>query len=117
MANLRSLGVDFEHWCFGCGRQNPAGLRLDVEADGDRITARHTVTRAHQSYDGTVHGGIISALLDEAMGWAVFIRGGWGVTARMTVTFRAPAPLDEELVVSGWVERDRGRGIETKGRV
>ncbi|HET8568568.1 MAG TPA: PaaI family thioesterase, partial [Candidatus Limnocylindria bacterium] len=97
--------------------QNPAGLRLDVEADGDRITARHTVTRAHQSYDGTVHGGIITALLDEVMGWAVFIKGDWGVTARMSVTFRAPVPLGEELVATGWIERDRGRGLETKGEL
>ena len=59
----------------------------------------------------------MTALLDETMGWAIFHQGIWGVTAKIAVTFKRPVPIGEELIVSGEVARDRGRGIETKGTV
>jgi len=117
VARLLDLGVDFEHWCFACGRLNPSGLRLDFEVSTDRATARYTGLQRHQGYDGTLHGGVVTALLDETMGWAIFHQGVWGVTAKLNVTFKRPVPVGEELVVTGEVLRDRGRGIETKGAV
>ena len=42
MARLSKLGVDFEHWCFACGRLNPSGLHLDFDVATDRATARYT---------------------------------------------------------------------------
>ncbi len=117
MPNLRELGVSFEHWCFACGRQNPTGLHLDFDVAKDRATARYTGLPRHQGYDGYLHGGVVTALLDETMGWAFFQRGIWGVTARLTVTFRSPVVLGDELLVSGWIARERSRAIETKGRL
>jgi len=117
MASLLDLGVDFEHWCFACGRLNPSGLQLDFHVSTNSATARYTGLQRHQGYDGTLHGGVVTALLDETMGWAIFHQGIWGVTAKLTVTFKRPVPVGEELIVSGEVVRDRGRGIETKGTV
>ena len=117
MARLSELGIDFEHWCFACGRLNEAGLHLDFDVSRDRAETRFTPRRRHQGYDGTVHGGIVTALLDDTMGWAIFHQGIWGVTAKLNVTFKRPVPVGEELVVIGTVLRDRGRGIETAGTV
>ncbi|MGH2499141.1 MAG: PaaI family thioesterase [Candidatus Limnocylindria bacterium] len=115
MARLGELGVDFDHWCFACGRRNPAGLQLDFDVSANRATARYTGLQRHQGYDGMLHGGVVAALLDETMGWAIFHQGIWGVTARLATTFRAPVPVGEELVVSAEVARDRGRAIELHG--
>ena len=117
MARLLDLGIDFDHWCFACGRLNPTGLQLDFDVSKDRATARYTGAQRHQGYEGTLHGGVVTALLDETMGWAIFHQGVWGVTAKLTVTFKRPVPVGEELVVIGEVVRDRGRGIETRGTV
>ena len=117
MARLLDLGIDFEHWCFACGRLNPSGLQLDFDVSKDRATARYTGLQRHQGYEGALHGGVVTALLDETMGWAIFHQGVWGVTAKLSVTFKRPVPVGEELIVSGEVVRDRGRGIETKGAV
>jgi uncharacterized protein (TIGR00369 family) len=117
VARLRDLGVDFEHWCFACGRLNPSGLQLDFDVSTNSATARYTALQRHQGYDGTVHGGVVTALLDETMGWAIFHQGIWGVTAKLEVTFKRPVPVGEEVVVRGELVRERGRTIETRGAV
>ncbi len=117
MARLSELGVDFEHWCFACGRLNESGLHLDFEVSRGRAETTCVTERRHQGYDGTVHGGIVTALLDETMGWAIFHQGIWGVTARLEVAFRKPVAVGEELRVVGEVVRERSRSIETHGTV
>lgn len=117
MARLSELGIDFEHWCFACGRLNEAGLHLDFDVSRDRAETSFTPERRHEGYDGTVHGGIVGALLDETMGWAIFHQGIWGVTARLSVAFRQPVHVGEELRVVGEVARRRSRAIETRGSV
>src|SRR2546430_12739910 len=117
MAKLSDLGVDFQHWCFACGQLNPGGLRLDFEVSRDRAEARYTALQRHQGYRGLLHGGVVTALLDEARGWAIFRQGIWGVTAKISVSFRQPVPIGEDLRVVGEIARDRGRVSGTHGTV
>jgi uncharacterized protein (TIGR00369 family) len=117
MARLADLGIDFDHWCFACGRANPYGLHLDFTVARDRAATRFVAGREHTGYDGAVHGGIVSALLDETMGWAIFHQGIWGVTGKLAVTFRKPVPVGEELAVTGIVTKATRRAIETHGEV
>jgi uncharacterized protein (TIGR00369 family) len=117
MARLSELGVDFEHWCFACGRLNENGLHLDFDVSRGRAMTTFVPERRHQGYDGTVHGGIVAALLDETMGWAIFHEGVWGVTARLNVAFRQPVAVGDELRIVGEVVRERSRSIETHGTV
>ena len=51
------------------------------------------------------------------MGWAVYGRGNWALTAKLSMRFRAKVPLGEPLTVSGWVTRDRGRFLELRAEV
>ena len=117
MARLAELGIDFDHWCFACGRANPQGLHLDIEVARDRAEARFVAKREHTGYDGAVHGGIVTALLDETMGWTIFQQGIWAVTGRLTVAFRKPVPVGQELRVTGAVVKQTRRAVETKGEV
>lgn len=117
MARLADLGIDFDHWCFACGRMNPSGLHLDFSVSRDRAAARFIARREHSGFDDTVHGGIVTTLIDEAMGWAIFHKGVWGVTGKLTMTFRRPVPIGEELDVTAAITKETRRAIETHGEL
>lgn len=107
-----------DHHCFGCGNQNPAGLRLRFRPLGDGgVWATLTPTRDHEGYMGMTHGGILSTVLDEAMSWAVTHAGDLGVTARMTLTFRKPVRLGQEIRVLAWVVGRKARAVDTRAEV
>ncbi len=102
--------------CYVCGKKNPAGLAVDFDIDRETrsISARFIPADTHQGYEGIVHGGILSALLDEAMAKLAFSLGIPAVTAEMTVKFKSPATPGEELSVSGRLTHETHRLIEAE---
>jgi len=58
---------------------------------------------------GFAHGGIIALLLDEAMGKISKLTEELAVTAELSVEYRMPVPLTEEILVEGWQESEKGR--------
>lgn len=103
---------DLSRWCYACGDLNPIGLHVRFRMEGEWAVASFVARREHQGYPGFVHGGVVSALLDEAMGWATYGRDVWALTGRMEMRFRAVVPIDEEIEVRGRIRRDRGRTLE-----
>lgn len=97
--------------CYVCGRENPAGLKVDFEINTDTktIRARFQTLPEHQGYEGVVHGGILSALLDEAMAKLAFALGLPAVTAEITVKFRSPVTPGEVLFVFGSITKEARR--------
>ena len=53
------------------------------------------------------HGGIVSLMLDEAVGWAAWHAGHPGVTGRLAVSLRRPLKLGERVRIVGKVESVR----------
>ncbi|MBQ9364759.1 MAG: PaaI family thioesterase [Schwartzia sp.] len=106
-----------DNYCFACGRDNPFGLHLKFEIEGDKFIARKTLTREFQSFTGVAHGGIVTTLLDEAMGGYLVALGKKGFTARIEVRYRHPTPIGEELTITGWQESTRGHFVNMKAAV
>lgn len=109
--------TEVEHYCFGCGSQNPYGLKLRFRRSEGGIWADFTPLKFHEGYLGMTHGGILSTVADETMSWAVTDSGEIAVTARMTMTFRRPARVGETLRSIGRVVTNRGRAIDTEARI
>lgn len=108
---------DRNDWCFACGKLNPIGLKMEFfESDGKYIS-KFTPGPEHQSYESVLHGGLISTMLDEVMGRYHCVRGIKAVTARLETRFRNPTPVGQELTISGWVVKERGKLIEMAGSV
>ena len=109
-------GVPFDDGnCFACGPANPIGMHLHFErGDGDEVRARAELAPEYQGWRGIAHGGIVMALLDEAMAYAAGFAGHRGVTANATVRFRKPVPLEVPVEVRGRVtwQRRNVLGVE-----
>lgn len=103
--------------CFACGRENPISLRLDFRADAERAVAEFTPDSLHQGYDGIMHGGLVTTLLDEAMAKAVGFQGIEAVSAEIKVRFRDSVPINEKVVISGLVKKRRGKVIFTEAYI
>lgn len=117
MAREELVNIATDHGCFGCGEQNPIGLRLKFHRVDGAVQAEFAPKPVHEGYAAMMHGGIVSTLLDEAMSWAVIDHGHLAVTAKMEVEFKRPVPVTEPLVVIGRVARDRRRLVEASGEL
>jgi uncharacterized protein (TIGR00369 family) len=95
--------------CFICGPDNPEGMGLDWYASEGRIHSTVTFTEAHQGPRNHAHGGAAAAVLDEAMGAAVWKAGHQVLAANLNVDFRRPVPLGSEVRVEAWMEGVSGR--------
>jgi uncharacterized protein (TIGR00369 family) len=103
--------------CFGCGTGNPIGLKLCFDYSDGTVVTEFTPSEVHQGWPGFVHGGILFTLLDEAMGYTFYPKGVNGITAKVEVRFRRPAPIGEALVVCAAVTRETSRLIESKATI
>lgn len=112
-----SSASDLARLCYGCGRDNVRGLGLRFRVEDGRAVAEFTPEQFLQGFPGYMHGGGIATVLDEAMGWAAYAAGVWAMTAKFTMRFRRPAPLQQQVRVSGWLTRDRGRFLELRAEM
>ena len=106
-----------EGFCFGCGCNNPIGLKLKFAKDSDTVKTEYTPPRDFQGWPGLLHGGILACLLDEAMSHAAYTTGNTCLTASITIRQRQPIKVETPLIVTARVTRHRNRLIETEGQV
>jgi acyl-coenzyme A thioesterase PaaI-like protein len=91
--------------CFGCGQANLFGLQLELERrDDGTVQGRFFVKQDHQGPPGFAHGGILGAALDDAMALASGEGPESGLTARVEIDYRTPAPVGEFLLLEAAVE-------------
>lgn len=111
--------LPYSHWCYVCGKDNPLGFRIVFSADsGGRVRARYTPEEHRQGYLGVIHGGVLSTLLDETMGWAPALRTRrLYVTGELRVRYLNPFPIGRTMLVEGWVESLSRRMAVTGGEV
>jgi uncharacterized protein (TIGR00369 family) len=113
-----SLNDDTDYGlCFACGPRNTAGLHLMFVQDGDTVTTAFRGREEHQGFPGHVHGGVISALLDEVMSRVPLLDGRWAMTARMDVRFRRPVMVGQEVTAVAERVREMRGFVEATGRV
>lgn len=99
--------------CFVCGENNPVGLKTSIQVDRDAMSAQCTLTipTEYQGWEGMVHGGIISALLDEVAAYAGMIVAKTVVTGELKTRFRKPVPVGQQITVSAQVVKHSRRGV------
>jgi acyl-coenzyme A thioesterase PaaI-like protein len=99
--------------CFGCGPDNPEGLRIRIFRDGARTDRLVGVYRPRVTMGGfpqIVHGGLQFTALDCMAGWTMLVLRNPGkmipLTKSATTRFHRPARLGAELALSADVARE-----------
>lgn len=109
--------------CVICGLDNPAGLRAPFyNMEDGSVMSKFKFSVNHQSYPGRVHGGMITAVLDEMGLRAMWANHGgceddFAVTMSLNADFRKPVPYEEFLYVRGELIRDTRRFTVVKAEI
>ena len=101
--------------CFGCGLENPAGLRIEVTRDPASalsLRALFIPSPGVAGFPGITHGGAIYTALDCLSTWVSTLLGpnreaAWVLRAA-TTTYHKPAPPGQPLTLVGTIKHMAG---------
>lgn len=127
-ASLEATRAGRQHWGFAessvggsprvmldrsplIGLGNPVAPPLSCAIEGDRVIGRGSFGLQYEGPPGHVHGGFVAAAFDEVLGMAQSLTGRPGMTGTLTVRYRKPTPLHQDLRFEAWVDRVEGRKI------
>jgi uncharacterized protein (TIGR00369 family) len=117
------MNLNDDHFCFACGKKNPDGLQIKFTyPEAGHCRAEFVPPAKFQGWQGIMHGGIVSTLLDEALAHAAGgSQGGGGasgaVTAELAVRFKKPVKIGEPVILAGRVISDKGRMVEAGSEI
>ncbi|MCX5776038.1 MAG: PaaI family thioesterase [Candidatus Firestonebacteria bacterium] len=105
-----------DHFCFACGKNNKAGLKLDFRMKGEKLLTEYTFPKKYQGYSNVVHGGMLSLVLDEVM-----VNLPWKkyntpvVSAELNIRLKKPAKIGQKIIFSSEIEKEIKNLIYVKG--
>lgn len=108
--------------CFGCGKNNPFGLKLEWfnNYEEKQVETEFELDDNYCSYPGTVHGGIVATILDETSGRAIMLNNDFArlmVTLKMEIVYKHNTPTHTKLKAIGRVLRDGGGRAQVEGEI
>jgi acyl-coenzyme A thioesterase PaaI-like protein len=116
---LSNAGWGFETNCFVCEPSNPLGLRVPYFLDDDAgvVVAEFILGVEHSGAPHYVHGGVLLAILDEAMAWAAIAIGGrFAVVQSTATTFDRPVRIDEPHHVEASIHSRTDTAVTARAR-
>jgi acyl-coenzyme A thioesterase PaaI-like protein len=83
----------------------------------DTIVADFQPREEHQGFPGVIHGGIVAAVLDEALGRTSLLGDTreWTMTGRLEVRYRRYVPYGPLLRVRATLDSERRRAHQASG--
>lgn len=104
--------------CFGCGSDNPQGLRLEFMETSEGVEIEYSVPEDLHGAPGVAHGGIQATILDEALCMTAYAKLGTPVwTGELTIRYLKPVPTQTPLLVRGRIKETRGRSAFIEGAI
>ena len=105
--------------CYVCGQNHPRGLRARFfTGENGQVHAHFTPDHTQTGYNNIVHGGVISALLDEILGWPMAVQTGrMFFTGELTVRFLRSVLAGHTYLATALPGTDRGRYWEGQGNL
>lgn len=111
----RPIHVRSQSRCIVCGPDHPHGLRISFNASPDgAVSAEWTPTSEWEGFEGIIHGGIISTVMDEAMSKAVAATQSQALTGELRVRFRSHVESGKTYRIRGWITERKKRLLKTE---
>ena len=102
--------------CFICGEDNPAGVHVRFCVENGIVKAPFTAKTQHCGFDNVVHGGVVAAVLDECMGWAVAREiHRMCFTGELTVRYLKQVPANQPMTACSEVIKANRRMSTARG--
>jgi len=83
----------------------------------DVLELRVTFGAPYEGPPGYLHGGFVALAFDELLGMVTVFTGQGGLTGKLSVRYRRPTPLNQELCLRAWVDHRQGRRMTAKGTI
>ncbi len=117
---LENAAWGFESNCFVCEPGNRRGLRIPFAYDDESqlVTAQFTLGPEFSGVPRYVHGGVVLAILDEAMAWAaIAVAGRFAVVHQTATTFDRPVKVGSAYRVEASVQTSSDKAVTTRASV
>jgi uncharacterized protein (TIGR00369 family) len=103
--NSKQPALKKHRQCLIWGEENPFsfGLHYIREREGF-VSTKFTGNESMQGYDGIMHGGILSALLDTAMANCLMQEEIEALTGELKVRFLEPVSCHSTLAITAWID-------------
>ncbi len=115
--NKTNIELNDDGYCFVCGKNNREGLQVNWVTEGKTTRAEFVPLKRFQGFKDIVHGGIITALLDEAMARLAWKLYGNCIPAEINIRFISAARVKEKLLISGEIVNTAKRIIYARSEI
>jgi acyl-coenzyme A thioesterase PaaI-like protein len=113
------MNKKFHENCFICGKHSKNGLKLKfILRDNNTLSGEFKISKDYQGYDGILHGGIITAILDSSMIHLFHMKDGIKLkTAKLNIRFKKPIPAGETITIKAVADGDIQHFYKAKSQV
>jgi thioesterase superfamily protein len=118
--------ISAEHGSYGqishelnplAGQSNPVAPPINSWIEGDRAYGTCQCGWAYEGPPGSVHGGMVAAILDQFLGMAQLLGGQPGMTGSLNLRYHNRTPLHTELKLEAWLIKTAGRKTVMRGEM
>ena len=97
--------------CLGCGPDSEQGFHLQVRREGDEMVAEHVFEPRHGGAPGIVHGGAVATVVDDVLGFLLYVARVPGVTRKLEVEYLKPVLIGVSYTVRARLDELDGRKL------
>lgn len=105
--------------CFACGTNNINGLHMKFYSDGCKyLTSSLKLEEKFKGWDQVIHGGIISTILDDLMGWTtICFTKNIMLTKSMIINYYSKVNTNTEIQAFAWIEEIKLKEVILKSEL
>ena len=100
--------------CFVCGKNNEAGLKIKFRMEDKLCLGEYYALQPHVGFGKVIHGGIVYALLDDAMANWFYLQGAVGYTAKASIRYRSQMLVGDSGLITAQVVSKKSNMLAMK---